>query len=99
MLCAVVLIAAGLAEQQDLGTVFTESEIQYPHLMRRPAIVEGRSWLGLNVVEGGSYSSRTSSPSCASESRTEAPPSLGSVSWSKAGWLQAPSTAVVRAGP
>ncbi|MBT8478425.1 MAG: hypothetical protein KJO06_05875 [Gemmatimonadetes bacterium] len=54
VLSAAVLLAAGLAEPQDSGTVLTVSEIQDPHLMRRPAVVEGRSWLGLRVLEDGS---------------------------------------------
>ena len=52
--CAAAVVAIGLAERQASGTVFTASEIQHPHVMRRPAVVEGRSWLGLWVLDDGS---------------------------------------------
>lgn len=55
VLCGVALIAVvGLTRQQPSGTVLTASDIQDPHLGRRPVVVEGRSWLGLEVSEGGS---------------------------------------------
>jgi len=54
VLSVATLIAVGLAQRQASGTVLTASEIQEPHLMRRPAVVEGRSWLGLQVLEDGS---------------------------------------------
>lgn len=52
--CAAALIVVGAAGRQTNGTVFTESDIQTSHLIRRPAVVEGREWLGLQVFKGGS---------------------------------------------
>ena len=54
LVAAALLCLFALNEMQPGGKVLTTSDIQDPHLMRRPVVVEGKSWLGLYLVEDGS---------------------------------------------
>lgn len=52
---SVVLVGLlGSPAAQPQGTVLTETDIEVPHLISRPAVVEGRVWLGLRISEEGS---------------------------------------------
>jgi len=48
-----VSLAGGFAAQPQ-GTVLTATDIEVPHLILRPAVVEGRVWLGLRISEDSS---------------------------------------------
>lgn len=53
-LAAGLIGVVGMGAAQSRGTVLTLSEIQYPHLMRRPVTVAGRQWLALRASEDSS---------------------------------------------
>jgi hypothetical protein len=54
-LCAAALVSlVGVLEVQPQGTVLTATDIEVPHLIARPTVVEGRAWLGLRVFDDSS---------------------------------------------